>query len=122
MKTVLRYLPLLAAVTLTSLAAQRPAPGPSMETGKEVYAETCKECHGALGEGNPLSDKFYKVQIPRLNSAAVQKMSDDDLKDVIKNGRRKMKPPLAGQPTMKHKVDENTIDSVILYVRSLKKS
>ena len=119
MKLAVLYLPLAAAFTLIPLAAQS---APSAAAGKAVFDKTCKECHGALGEGNPVSDKFYKIQIPRLNSAQVQKMSDSELKDVIANGRRKMKPPLSGQPQMNHKVDANTIDSVILYVRSLKKA
>ncbi len=121
MKLALQCLSLAAAFSLAPLAAQHPSSAPSKEVGKQVFDKTCKECHGALGEGNPLSDKFYKIVIPRLNSKAVQKYSDSELKDVIKNGRRKMKPPLAGQPQMTHKVNENTIDSVILYVRSLKK-
>jgi mono/diheme cytochrome c family protein len=121
MKLALQCLSLVAAFSLTPLAAQQPSSAPSKEAGKQVFDKTCKECHGALGEGNPLSDKFYKIVIPRLNSEAVQKLSDDEIKFVIKNGRRKMRPPLVGQPQMTHKVNENTIDSVILYVRSLKK-
>jgi mono/diheme cytochrome c family protein len=122
MKLVLKCLPLFVAFSMVPLAAQQGASAPSAAAGKAVFDKTCKECHGALGEGNPVSDKFYKIQIPRLNSEKVQAMTDTDLKDVIQHGRRKMKPPLAGQPQMTHKVDATTIDSVILYVRTLKKA
>lgn len=89
--------------------------------GKEVFEKVCSECHGEKGAGNQTADKFYKVQIPRLNSAQVQAMSDDELKSVITNGRRKMKPPLAGTPYMQHKVKPELLNDVVAYVRSLKK-
>lgn len=89
--------------------------------GKEVFEKVCKECHGDRGSGNPTADKFYKVQIPRLDSAQVQSMSDEDLKSVITNGRRKMMPPLVGTPYMQHKVKPELLNDVVAYVRTLKK-
>lgn len=90
--------------------------------GKEVFEKVCSECHGTRGAGNRVVDKFYKVEIPRLNSARVQAMTDDDLKNVIMNGRRKMKPPLAGTPYMQHKVKPELLGDVVAYVRTLKQT
>jgi mono/diheme cytochrome c family protein len=45
----------------------------------ELYAENCAVCHGAAGEG--IAD------IPPLDSAAVQAMSETDLYKVISRGR-----------------------------------
>lgn len=88
--------------------------------GKEVFEKVCSECHGQRGSGNRVVDKFYKLEIPRLNSAKVQSMSDDELKNVIMNGRRKMTPPLVGTPYMQHKVKPELLNDVVAYVRTLK--
>lgn len=90
--------------------------------GKEVFEKVCSECHGERGTGNPGANKFYKVQIPRLDSAQVQSMSDAELKTVIVKGRRKMAPPLAGTPYMQHKVKPELLNDVVAYVRTLKQS
>lgn len=90
--------------------------------GKDVFEKICSECHGERGSGNPVANKFYKVQIPRLDSAQVQGMTDEDLKSVIMNGRRKMKPPLAGTPYMQHKVKPELLNDVVAYVRTLKQT
>jgi mono/diheme cytochrome c family protein len=89
--------------------------------GQEVFEKVCSECHGAKGTGNKVADNFYKMQIPRLDSEAVQKMSDAELKEVIMKGRRKMKPPLAGTPYMRHSVKPELLDETVGYIRTLKK-
>ena len=89
--------------------------------GKSVYEETCKECHGPNGNGNAMADKFYKVTIPRLRSEYVQSKSDAELKEIITGGRRKMPAVQAGTPTVKHALSTEDVDSVIAYVRTLKK-
>lgn len=90
--------------------------------GKEVFEKICSECHGERGSGNQVANNFYKVQIPRLDSAQVQSMTDEDLKNVIMNGRRKMKPPLVGTPYMQHKVKPELLNDVVAYVRTLKQT
>jgi mono/diheme cytochrome c family protein len=115
----MKYTSTYLAVIAFGLALPTFAAGPQ---GKEVFEKICSECHGERGSGNQVANNFYKVQIPRLDSAQVQSMSDEDLKTVIVKGRRKMKPPLAGTPYMQHKVKPELLNDVVAYVRTLKKA
>ncbi len=81
--------------------------------GKEVFEKSCKSCHGADGAGNANVAKMMKVEMKDLRSAAVQGMSDADLKGVITNGKGKMKPVSS--------VTGASLDNVVAYVKSLKK-
>ena len=51
--------------------------------------------------------------MPDLKSAAVQALSDDDIKKIVADGKGKSKPVKT--------VGADSIDNVIAYVRSLKK-
>jgi len=92
----------------------------SDHTGKEIYDATCRNCHGPQGEGVQAADKRFQVTIPRLKSSLVQSKSDEDLKDIITHGRRKMVPVQMGRPTVKHLLDPASVDAVIAYVRTFK--
>ena len=81
--------------------------------GKAIYEKACKACHGASGAANPNIAKMMKVEIKDLSSGEVQGLKDAELKQIITEGKGKMKPvkTVAGKD----------VDSVIAYVRSLKK-
>jgi cytochrome c5 len=98
------------------------APAYSAEGGKATYDNSCTYCHGADGTGNPVSDQYWKMKIPRLVSDYVQKMSDADLTNVILNGKRKMPAAMMGKPETQHrtKVGAEQIPSLIAYIRTLK--
>jgi mono/diheme cytochrome c family protein len=81
--------------------------------GKAIYEKSCKACHGADGTANPAIAKMMKVDIKSLGSAEVQGMKDADIKTVITEGKGKMKPVKT--------VPAGEVDSVIAYVRTLKK-
>ncbi len=81
--------------------------------GKEVYAKSCRTCHGADGQGNPGIAKMMKVEMKPLSGAEVQGMSDADIKAIITKGKGKMKPVTS--------VAGKQLDDVVAYVRSLKK-
>jgi cytochrome c5 len=89
-------------------------------SGKEVYQRTCVRCHGPQGTGNPAADKFFQVAIPRLNCAHVQTKSDQELTDIITQGRRNMDPVRMGQGQMQHLLDPGSVGAVIHYLRSFK--
>ncbi|MCW5980302.1 MAG: cytochrome c [Bryobacteraceae bacterium] len=91
------------------------------EAGKTVFDKTCAQCHGPEGKGDLSADKFYQVRIPRLNSEYVQGKSDQELKEIITKGKKKMTPVRPGQPTAEHKLKAEWVDDVIAYVRTLKK-
>src|SRR5207247_10739198 len=82
--------------------------------GKAIYEKSCKACHGASGAANPNIAKMMKVEIPDLSSGEVQGLKDADLKQIITEGKGKMKPVKT--------VVGNDVDNVIAYVRTLKKS
>ncbi len=83
------------------------------EDGKEVFAKSCKTCHGADGQGNPTIAKMMKVEFKALGSVEVQSLSDAELKGVIAKGKGKMKPVSA--------LNARQNDDVIAYIRTLKK-
>lgn len=96
---------------------------PAAIPGKAAYDKSCGNCHGPEGKGDKMSDSFYKVAIPRLNSKYVQGKSDVELKKIIVGGVRKMGPVKMGAPSSPHsrKITPEEADEVIQYVRTLKK-
>lgn len=88
-------------------------------SGKAVFQATCARCHGPKGNGNPAADKFFQIEVPRLSSAYVQSKTDDELRDIISHGRRKMDPVRVGQATVQHLLAPESVDVVIAYVRTL---
>ncbi len=87
--------------------------GAALAADATVYNSKCKTCHAADGNGNPGMAKALKVEFKPLGGAEVQAMSDADLKKAVTMGFGKMKP-VSG-------VMGADLDSVIAYVRSLKK-
>jgi len=104
---------ILSAVALAWAASIAPALAADPAAGKAVYTSKCQTCHAADGAGNPGLGKALGVTWRPLGSAAVQGMSDDDLKKVVTTGKGKMKPVanLAGAD----------LDNAVAYVRTLKK-
>ena len=96
---------ILAVITATSLAAADAA------NGKTIYDRSCKGCHGADGTPNPAMAKA--MSIPDLKSSEVQSLSDADIKNVIANGKGKMRPIKS--------VSGTGADDVASYIHSLKK-
>jgi mono/diheme cytochrome c family protein len=90
-------------------------------SGKAAYNLTCSRCHGPDGNGNEKADKFFKVVIPRLNSAAVQSKSDAELKQLITQGIRNMPPVEIDEAGFRHRLPSQDVDAVIAYVRTLKR-
>ena len=81
-------------------------------TGKALFAQKCKSCHGAEGQGNPAIAKMMKVALHPLGGKEVAAKSDDDIKKLIVDGKGKMKP-VAG-------VSEVQASDIVAFVRTLK--
>ena len=80
------------------------------DSGTDVFKAKCAMCHGENGAG--------KGKVPALSLADVQKMSDADFKNAIEKGTKTgngMMPPYGG------KLSADQVDSLVKYVRSLKK-
>jgi cytochrome c5 len=73
------------------------------EEGKDLYAKSCKSCHGPEGEGNPTISKMMKVEIKPLGP-----QHDGEIKTAILKGKGKMKPT-AG-------MDEKKADDILVRV------
>ena len=99
---------MLVLLLMLSLAALADAQNP----GKAIFASKCALCHGSDGKGNTSIGKSLKIA--DLRSPDVQKLSDDDLKTVVTNGKNKM-PPFKG------KLTDAQILQVISYIRELGK-
>jgi cytochrome c6 len=76
------------------------------------YKAKCATCHGPDGKGDTAMGKTMKVK--DLGSAEVQKQSDADLTTIIEKGKKPM-------PGYEGKLTKEQIDSLVKYVRSLKK-
>ena len=110
-------------LALLGMAVVVPA-HPAEEAGKEVFDNSCKNCHGPEGKGDAMADRFYDVTIPRLRSEYVQAKPDSELREIVTGGRRKMEPVARGNaPSVSHKDAKLTAEEVgqlIAYVRTLK--
>ena len=81
--------------------------------GKATYNKSCKGCHGADGTPSAAIAKSFKVDMLHLGDPAVQKLSDDELKAAITNGKGKMKAITS--------VSSKAADDVVAYMRTFRK-
>ncbi len=80
-------------------------------TAADVYMRQCSFCHGADGKGETPVGKNFKLK--DLASPEVQQMSEDDLFNIINEGKGKM--PAFG------KLGHETLHGLVAHVRSFKK-
>lgn len=107
MKTIIRASLIVLAVAFVfstwSVAA---------DTGADIFKTKCAACHGATGAGDTTMGKNLKLR--DLGSADVQKQSDEELANIITNGKGKM-------PKYDGKLTKDQITEVVKYIRTLKK-
>jgi mono/diheme cytochrome c family protein len=113
---------LACGLTVAAAFVLAPPAYSSVDAGKATFDDSCAHCHGEAGAGNPAQDTFWKLKIPRLNADYVQKKSDDELRDVILNGKKKMPAAVQGQPHgATTKIRPEQVPDLIEYIRTLKK-
>jgi cytochrome c6 len=78
----------------------------------QVFKQKCAMCHGADGKQPTMIGK--NVGALDLSSEKVQKMSDHDLHETLQKGKGKM-------PAYGSSIGEKNLDSMVKYVRALKK-
>ena len=84
----------------------------AQESGAALFKAKCAACHGADGKGETAIGKANKMR--GLDSADVQKQSDDELTAIITNGKAKM-------PAYGKSLKPEQIKDLVAYVRSLGK-
>jgi mono/diheme cytochrome c family protein len=105
-----------------SRAARRPLPAApeqneeNISKGSAIYGMACATCHGQDGRNpTPIGKSMYP-RVPDLSSPDIQRMSDQELFWVVKNGVR-----LSGMPGFAKLEDDGQIWCVVFYVHSLRK-
>jgi mono/diheme cytochrome c family protein len=106
MRTILTSLT-LACLSVAAVSAA------DAKAGQAAYDRACKSCHGTDGTPNPGIAKMMKVDMQDLKSAAVQGLTNDDIKKIITTGKSKMRPVAS--------VSGSSVDDVAAYVHTLKK-
>jgi cytochrome c6 len=105
---------------LTPVDEQRAAPGTARpvlveltpaEDGRQIFLGNCIGCHGKSADGNTPAGRAWHV--PDLHSLEVQARSDQQLLDIIRNGKGKM-------PAWNGLLSSIDIDNVLAYLRTLK--
>lgn len=104
-------------VPLRSKAGPSPSGNPA--AGLEVHKANCAKCHGAGGKGDGPAGKLLKTKpADWTDKAAMGKLSDNDLFNVIKNGGGSVgKSKL--MPAWKDKLSDQQIWDVVAFIRSL---
>ena len=103
---------ILLGVIPISLAA--PAKG-NPEAGKKIYLESCQNCHGTTGKGDSEMAAYISPAPANLTAKATQDKTDAQLRKVIQEGR-----PGTAMTRYAAAFDEEKLDDVIAYIRSLK--
>jgi mono/diheme cytochrome c family protein len=86
----------------------------SIATGKELYNQHCKSCHGNKGKGDGPKASQLDTECGDFTKATFQAQTDGSIFYKMSEGRKDM-------PSFKKKItDANDIWAVINYVRTLK--
>jgi len=86
----------------------------SIATGKELYNQHCKSCHGTKGKGDGPKAAQLDTECGDFTKPATQSQTDGSLFYKTSEGRKDM-------PSFKKKIpDANDIWSVVNYMRTLK--
>ena len=86
----------------------------SIATGKELYTQHCKSCHGAKGKGDGTKAAQLDTECGDFTKADFQKQTDGAIFYKTLEGRKDM-------PSYKKKIpDQNDIWAVVNYMRTFK--
>ena len=86
----------------------------SLATGKELYTQHCKSCHGTKGKGDGPKAAQLDTECGDFTKPAFQAQTDGALFYKTSEGRKDM-------PSFKKKIaDQNDIWAVVNYMRTLK--
>ena len=86
----------------------------ALNTGKELWSQHCKSCHGKLGKGDGTKSESIEITCGDFTSESYQKLSDGEIFWKTNEGRKPM-------PSFKEKLSETEAWSIILYTRTFGK-
>jgi mono/diheme cytochrome c family protein len=120
------YLERVAARTARNLSIPRNArleinpfqPTPdNLKEGRESFIARCAVCHGPDGIGKTEVGRNLYPKVPDLQVPETQKLSDGEIRYIIRNGVR-----LTGMPGWARPHDEQSDDSwkLVLFIRGLR--
>ena len=112
LKQLATVLVIAISALMLSFPNQSDAIGSLRKNGSDIFRNRCTVCHGVDGSGNTELGK--KLQTPDLRSDEVQKLSDDELLEIITHGKGAM-------PAFKKKLSPDSIQQVIIHLRNLRK-
>jgi predicted CXXCH cytochrome family protein len=90
----------------------------NLTEARETFIARCSMCHGSDGSGMTVIGRNLYPKVPDLRLAETQKLSDGEIRYIIRNGVR-----LTGMPGWAKPHDEQSDDSwkLILFIRDLRK-
>ncbi|MEO8326527.1 MAG: cytochrome c [Nitrospirota bacterium] len=83
--------------------------------GQTLFRQTCGHCHGLNGKGDGAMAGYTNPPPANLTSQKTQSKSDDEIKDVIMNGRSG-----TSMVSFKDAITEGQFHDLLAYLRSLK--
>jgi mono/diheme cytochrome c family protein len=104
--------PIVACILITS--ASLLAAADNHASGQAIYANSCRFCHGAEGQGNAGLFKALGRPLVDLRSAQVQNLSDVRIEEHIKNSDPEKKMPRFDT------LDARQMADLVGFLRSLK--
>ena len=98
-------------LALITIAAALPLYG-AEEDAAAIYKRQCASCHGADGSGKTGPGKAFKLR--DLTSREVQQLTDQQLFDIIANGKGKM-------PAYSKSLGHDKIHAQVKHIREMAK-
>ena len=107
------------AVSIPPAQSPAPRPHPVTQETRDAYQFYCAQCHGTEGHGNGINAPHLTVP-PRDHTKAdyLETRTDEHLFTAIQQGGLAVgRAPC--MPSWGHTLDENTIHSLVSYIREL---
>ena len=108
-----RFLVCVGVVVLIAGVCGSAVAAGDAKAGKVVYTRSCQKCHGLDGAGMPAIAKALKVEMKALGSEEAQKLTDEEMTKIIKEGKGKMVKISA--------LTDKDVADVVAYVRTFAK-
>jgi mono/diheme cytochrome c family protein len=98
-------------IIVANSTAQPTAPPDEFARSREIYAESCANCHGAGGAGGEGLFEGKKVKVPSFQSKGAMNASDDNLYRHIADGEEDE------MPAFKNDLTEAEMRNLVRFIR-----